>query len=400
MNYKGPFTIPANAPVNPNQGFNNGQSNFNNYRPQPNSTGVASRSSTFNPNRNNPYPNPSNQNPYNPPYQNRPFNPNLAKPPIDPNSYRLKKLQEMNQTHLDNHKLAEAEMIRAEREENEMENHYNLMLVSGIVGISLYYIGACLMIFFQNVDGQAVVTLEANELSWQLFFSDFFGFLRNFFTNIFGYFIQYGKLFGYFPDYGNLNVEPNPKYLMPVDIIIKAATIIYFHFFWMKFDTQKVLNNGYINSKYPYLTKRKREVKKVEATAEKIEDPFSLHEPPKKVEESGGANINPAAVDFDEEEEEEEEDDPILPFSGVHKPIEEFYHKNEAKIYGIIRTRILPGSNLILALYFSARYVLSFTNPLGIILYILGIMSMFWCMQTFLVILDHNQYPPDEETAE
>jgi hypothetical protein len=52
---------------------------------------------------------------------------------------------------------------------------------------------------------------------------------------------------------------------------------------------------------------------------------------------------------------------------------------------------------LVLALYFSTLRVLDFRQPQFIILYVLVIMSMFWCMQTFLLILDHTQFQPEED---
>jgi hypothetical protein len=357
-------------------------------------------------------PNFSNQNTQI--YNNNINNPNnktatLNNRQIITNQHSFKVSPE-HQRHLEALKMVknqEQEMLAEYERESVSENYYNKNLIIGLVSIGFYYLGVILITFFRNIDGQAVVTLEANETSWQLLFSDFGTFLSNFFRNIFGYFIQYGKLFGYFPEYGRLNVEPVPRHLMPVDIFLKGATILYFHFFWMKWDTKKSLEKGYINSNYPYqeTSNTSPNIQQQTKTEKADLDTQPENLDPKEFVEGlfANENQNPTLTSNyqtnqnDEDEDDEATDNSSMPFSGVHKPIEEFYHENEDKIYGIIRREILPGSNLIIALYFSARSVLSLNNPLEILLYVLGIMSMFWCMQSFLLVLDHNQYPPEEE---
>ena len=101
--------------------------------------------------------------------------------------------------------------------------------------------------------------------------------------------------------------------------------------------------------------------------------------------------------DDDDDDDEDDDDNGILPFSGVHKPLEEMYQKYEKTIYDFIRRRILPGSNILLVSYFSTLFIVDLANPLTLLFYVLGIMSMFWCMQSFLLIIDHIQFPPDGE---
>jgi hypothetical protein len=308
---------------------------------------------------------------------------------------------------------AEQEMLKQYEIEKAHEDYHSQNLILGLFALGFYYIGSVLVTFFTNIAGEAVVTLDPAEISWQLLISDFPLFVSNLLVNVFGYFIQYGKLFGYFPEYGFLNVEPQPKHLMPLDIILKVFTIAYFHFFWMHWDTKKSLQKGFINSSYPYLkadTENSSNSSKSTADEninfDKLPENIDSEEFQKKLlsaNQSHSSSQNTISIDSyvtDEEEDDEDdimEDNSSLPFSGVHKPIEEFYHHNEAKIYGLIRTKILPGSNLIMCLYFSTKSVLSFQQPIVLLLYVLGIMSMFWCMQSFLLVLDHNQYPPEEE---
>lgn len=309
--------------------------------------------------------------------------------------------------HLQAVQNAEKEMLEEYKRETNNEAYHSQNLILGLISLASYFLGAILITFFTSVDGQPTVTLETAEISWQLLFNDFSTFIVNLLRNAFGYFIQYGKLFGFFPEYGTLNVEPVPRYLMPLDLLLKGATIIYFHFFWMNWDAQKSLDKGFINSKYPYLNSAKKPLVK---TNKKPSEKFDFDSSPENINtkkfqqellEGDSENAELIATMSDQGDEEDEdsmiEDDSSLPFSGVHKPIEEFYHNNEAKIYGVIRKRVLPGSNLIMSLYFSARFVITLDNPIYLVLYVLGIMSMFWCMQSFLLILDHNQYPPEEE---
>lgn len=369
----------------------------------------------------------ANHNPYNPHnQQNNPafYNPNLANSQNSPinSSYNYNnqhssqpQINRLAQTgnvttayqpplgnpYQDLEKTVEEDEVLLE-EENESYHNKNLFI--GLFGLSLYFAGAILITFFTNINGNTEVTIEMAEMSWELFFSDFSTFVTNSLTNIFGYFIQYGRLFGFFEDQGSLNVEPKPRYLMPLDIILKASTIAYFHFVWMKADTKKALIKGILNSKYPYLQGfKKQKLAKVSKVQDDTPDldsiPSSINSQDFQKELlNGNTNADLDLNTFESSAEEEGlEDDNGIPFSGVQKPIEEFYHNNEAKIYSIIRRKLLPGSNLIICLYFSTRSVLVLQDPLGIVLYILGIMSMFWCMQSFLLVLDHEQYPPEEE---
>ena len=307
-------------------------------------------------------------------------------------------------------------------EEQAMDNYYSGMLLTATIALFFYYVGSSLIIFFRNVDGQAQVFLPTYELSWRLAFESIGQFTRNLMLNVFGYFIQYAKLFGFFENIGDLTIEARPRFLLPVDIAIKLATIFYFSYRWMAWDTKRCFNLGCFNSKYV----EAMEIKKDSSGDEKVKDdekdsgPTEIPQPANIV--PGGAVNQKVEVDLYPkiqsnpyyqaqklkvdrfgkyiEEDEEDEDDlsGLLPFEGVQKPLEEWYHNNEENIYKFIRKRLLPGSNLLLALYFSTLNVLDLKNPIDIVLYVLGIMSMFWCMQSFLVILDHNQYPPEAES--
>jgi|GEM_PF-3240301 len=285
------------------------------------------------------------------------------------------------------------------------EKHYTNTLVIAIGALFLYFVGTFIIIFTSNVGGQTIVNLPTYTLSWELLFSNPAKLFTNLFLTVFGYFFQYARLFGFFPELGNLTVAPVPRYLMPVDILIKVGTILYFNYRWMPWDTKKAYEYGCFNSKYPHLTDEDKitakpddkpnfELQSINISSAELEKQTKVTAKPQVTAPlPPNSPVKPHA-NF---EEDEEEDHGILPFSGVQKPIEEWYYENETKIYGFIRTQILPGSNMVLALYFSTLRVLDLRQPAFILFYILGIMSMFWCMQTFLLILDHNQYPPDED---
>lgn len=287
------------------------------------------------------------------------------------------------------------------------ENHYTNTLIAAIGALFLYFVGTFIIIFTSNVGGQTIVNLPTYTLTWELLFSNPAQLFTNLFLTVFGYFFQYARLFGFFPELGNLTVAPVERYLMPVDILIKVGTILYFNYRWMPWDTKKAYEYGCFNSKYPYL-KDEEKIKakpdeKPKFELESINIPaVELEKQTKVTTKSEFTNPLPVSSSISsnsgyDEDDEEEDDHGILPFSGVQKPIEEWYYENETKIYDFIRTQILPGSNMVLALYFSTLRVLDLRQPAFILFYILGIMSMFWCMQTFLLILDHNQYPPEEE---
>jgi hypothetical protein len=318
----------------------------------------------------------------------------------------------------------EKEIRRQEIEEENSQKYYAKTMSFAIMAIILYYVGASLLIFFDNTSGVTKVTLKTYDLSWQLAFSNFGQYLTNIISSLFGYFIQYGRLFGFFMEKGELanGILTKPKYLMPVDITIKALTISYFHFRWMKWDLYQSFKQNFFSSKFPYITPDKKQKNlQVEEGAEDegiLEAPANIksefdnniyqdtpivdlhhhnNEKPDQIRALPIMQKKTIHLELEEDEDEDEDEVSFLPFNGVHKPIEEFYQKNEQKIYNLIRTNILPGSNLILAFYFSTLGVLGFDNPLGILQYMLGIMSMFWCMQSFLTILDHNQFPPEDD---
>jgi len=320
------------------------------------------------------------------------------------------------QAYLQAQSLRNQEMLKIQRDHNkevEMENYYNNLLVWGLVGIMFYFIGAGSIIFLRNVGGSAVVNLPSQVVTWELFFRNFPEFFRNFLVNIFGYFIEYAKLFGYFENIGNKIDNPRPAFMMPVDVIIKLATIWYFNSWWRPWDNKRSFKFGIFNRTYPYIKRTPQEIEeneKIEAERKRITEerktiqtqvfPQYENNPYYKAQLARlqqQQTLEQAKSDDDDEDDEPEGILSFLPFKDIFKPLEEWYYDNEKKIYNFIRNQILPGSNLVLAFYFSALYVLDLRQPLGILLYILGITSMFWCMQTFLIILDHNQYPPEED---
>ena len=288
---------------------------------------------------------------------------------------------------IDQYQLEERQIMEQNAEEVLTEKYYTQILLISFAGIACYYLGACLVIFFQQADGQPTVILNSYPLTWQLFFEDTLQFLQNFFSTIFGYFIQYARLFGFFKDQGSLNTQVMPRYLLPVDIAIKAATIIYFNFFWMKSDTQRAVNLGVINEDYPFMQAKKKEGKEeeeetggsidgiitpgsktnfietdqIEAFANGSDDPHDYYlarkiQAKKAAEKTLNQKQN-ATLDDDDDDNDEEEEVGIIPFWGVQKPIEDFFFHNESRIYRIIRHGIIPGSNLVLVLYLSARGV-------------------------------------------
>lgn len=382
--------------IPPNQPVNNGATNpnLNHQFPNPqafqNGAGVHSFNPQFGPFNNN---QPTNLNPYNRHYNQS----NQTTKPVDTS----RQASEINDL-------------------EEGENYYTNTTIIGFIAISFYLIGASILIFTRNIGNEAVVVLPGYEISWKLLFTNFGAFFQNSLLNIFGYFVQYAKLFGYFENIGSLTIEPREKYLMPVDIIIKGLTIFYFHFRWMKWDTGRMFLRGMFNKKYPYVDKSQPEIAKIETVDADLSEEFYLASG-KEFSAAGAADkqIYPnqerlVPVDFknryasnyyqnntrlaSDDDEDEYDDEQLIPFfDGVHKPLEEWYYKHEEAIYGFIRTRLLPGTNLVLALYFSTLTVLDLARPWEILLYLLGVMSLFWCMQSFLLILDHNQYRPEEE---
>ncbi len=395
------FSLPGTNPINPNaphrlesQEFNQGiiaNSWFNNYPP---------KSKPSSQNQNNQKALANNQG-----LQN--LNNQLKANYLEIENYeaKLQSLKKGRSRELASLYSQENDLLAQYEREKESENYYSSVLIISFFGILLYYIGSCLLIFFRNIDGVPVVTLNTYSISWQLFFENLPLFISNFLNNVFGYFIEYGRLFGFFEAKGELNIEAVPRYLFPVDLFIKAFTIIYFHFFWMRSDSLWSFEQGLVNNHYPRYQKSKEEIKleEKELQVDEILTPtsanFSLTTELSKEYSNiqTVASLSQAIGGEEDSDNDGEEEVSIIPFAGVLKPLEEFYRDNEETIYRIIRHRILPSSNLILAFYFSTRSVLSFNNPLGILLYIFGIMSMFWCMQNFLVVLDHNQYPPEEE---
>ena len=366
-------------PTNPNPGYNP------NYRPNPSSV---------------------------PPPNTYPQQKPLARPQLAVNNYPPTPPLPQRPVNVSNHQIHHAQIehqrLMAESQAHiTRENHYTNTLLIGILGLFLYFVGAFIIIFTSNVGGQTIVNLPTYKLSWELLFSDPSQLINNTFLTIFGYFFQYARLFGFFPELGNLTVDPVDRYLMPVDILIKLGTILYFNFRWMPWDTKRTYDYGCFNSKYPYLGDDQKITTKKDIVSSSTTNLASINIPAAELEKMNQPVENkpqvfetmaasPINSNLDEENDEEETDHGILPFSGVQKPIEEWYYENETKIYSFIRTQILPGSNMVLALYFSTLSVLDLRQPAFILFYILGIMSMFWCMQTFLLILDHTQYPPDE----
>lgn len=310
-------------------------------------------------------------------------------------------------------------------ENDQKERYYSRLLTTSIIGILLYFIGSFLLIFVRDsVSGPLIVNLPSYSFTWELLFTNPGEYFGNLFQTVFGYFFQYARLFGFFPGLGNLTVDPVPRYLMPVDIGIKLFTILYFHLRWTAFDTKKFYKLGAFNKNYPFF-----DLTESATTPQDLQEAFeipSINLPGEEIEKINNRNklknhsekdnenysheLNTTHKGFeiksteanynDFDEEDDDGNDEILPFSGVQKPLEEWYSQNEHKIYAFIRKRILPGSNLVLVLYFSTLSVLDFRQPWFILWYVLGIMSMFWCMQTFLLVLDHNQYPPEDDEIE
>lgn len=350
-----------------------------------------------------------------PPHQNLINNQNHLNLPPHPNNLLLQRqnpqyLQQPvpSQNPVSEHHIEHQRLMAESQAHIARENHYTNTLITAVGALFLYFVGSFIIIFTSNVGGQTIVNLPTYSLTWELLFSNPAQLFTNLFLSVFGYFFQYARLFGFFPELGNLTVQPVARYLMPVDILIKLGTILYFNFRWMPWDTRKRYEDGCFNTKYPYLKdEEKASLKPADKPDFKLE---SINIPAVELEKNDHKpqmNTNLESLQpkkeiqnqqfEDDDDEENEQDHGILPFSGVQKPIEEWYYENEVKIYGFIRTQILPGSNMVLALYFSTLRVLDLRQPAFILFYVLGIMSMFWCMQTFLLILDHNQYPPDEE---
>jgi hypothetical protein len=407
-NYQASNQPRPNLPQSSNQSFSSNQNGFN-PRPsqpfpaRPNLPPNPQPKQNFQPRPQpvNPQPNPALQlqntpknylpHPQNNPQLTNQPKPNLPPPPQSENSNVYKKTE------------LEEKLDIEEWESLERESYHTKTLLISIIGLLFYFLGAFLMIFVNNVGGEAIVNLTVYKFSWELFFTDPGRFIQNLFLTVFGYFFQYARLFGFFPELGNLTTTPVSRYLLPVDIAIKLATILYFHLKWMPWDTARTYRLGAFNSRYPYLTKTEKAKQGKPVEGFKIE---SINIPASDLEKQTSAPQQPAATQnisanknlpSKHEDDDDDDDDSIIPFSGVQKPLEEWYHQNELKIYTFVRKNILPGSNLVLALYFSTLRVLDFRQPQFIILYVLVIMSMFWCMQTFLLILDHTQFQPEED---
>ena len=311
-----------------------------------------------------------------------------------------------------------------EEEVNDPNYHFTLMLYA-LLAVFFYYIGSFLIVFIRSdLTGSIVSSAPNYEVSWRLAFDNFPQLRRNIYDSFFGYFTAYGNLY-----------NRSTAFLVPVDIGVKLATVFYFILYWMPWDTKRAYKLGFFNREYPYVSdefkdeveesrvkpvevqkKNEIEVRVDQQIENKITEvdykPVSLY-PQYNLNPYLRAqmlkNQKPAAIapqnmqlttqveDDDDDDDEDDDDNGILPFSGVHKPLEEMYQKYEKTIYDFIRRRILPGSNILLVSYFSTLFIVDLANPLTLLFYVLGIMSMFWCMQSFLLIIDHIQFPPDGE---
>jgi hypothetical protein len=313
----------------------------------------------------------------------------------------------------------------SEEQTSDPNYQFKLMLYA-LLAIFFYYMGSFLIVFVRNDISGAIVSSAPNyEISWKLAFENFPQLLRNAYDSFFGYFYAYAALY-----------NRSTAFLVPVDIGVKLITVFYFIFFWMPWDTKRAYRLGFFNKDYPYVDDEYKEEiedsksKLVEATRKNemievrleqpVADPTDVDYKPlslypqyelnpyiraQRLKSQSAANqiqnrqlVTTVDEDYedDDEEDDDEDDTGILPFSGVQKPLEELYQRYEKAIYDFIRRRILPGSNILLVSYFSTLFIIDLANPLTLIFYILGVMSMFWCMQSFLMVIDHIQFPPDE----
>jgi hypothetical protein len=311
-------------------------------------------------------------------------------------------------------------------------NYHMTLVVYAIVAIFCYYIGSFLIVFLRNDLNGAIVSAAPNyDISWRIAFENFPQLLKNIYDSFFGYFTAYSKLY-----------NRSTAFLIPVDIGIKLVSVLYFLLYWIPWDTKRAYKLGFFHEDYPYVSDeykddiadlkhkhRSTDIKQEIALQDYAEPDFlslPIGDPLTEIKpvslypqydlnpylraqmlKNNTSSALPAAshaqvanklthLPIDDDEDEEDDDDSgILPFSGVHKPLEEMYQKYEKAIYDLIRRRILPGSNILLVGYFSTLFIVDLANPITVVLYILGIMSMFWCMQSFLLIIDYLQYPPE-----
>jgi hypothetical protein len=273
-----------------------------------------------------------------------------------------------------------------------------------LLAVFSYYIGSFLLVIVRSKGGELDpgTTLE---LSWRLFFQNFPSFARNLYQNFFGYFEQYGKLY-----------NASNLFLIPLDIITKLIVVGYFLLFWMPFDRQKCYRIGFFSPEYPYLSddlKKKidaevkvEEEQKITTIRQSLSQQQPTHTTLHPVYSTNpyhrahllrtqGVITTPQyhleEVDADIDD---DEDMSMLPFEDIHKPLEQIYEKHEDLIYDIVRRRILPGSNILLVGYFSTLFIVDYGQFWTVPVYILGVMSMFWCMQSFLMIIDYLKFGP------
>ncbi|MEM1312225.1 MAG: hypothetical protein AAGF07_02060 [Patescibacteria group bacterium] len=319
----------------------------------------------------------------------------------------------------------EGKFVAAE-DETANDTKYHVSLISySLVAIFCYYLGAFLIVFLRNdLNGAIVSAAPDYDISWKIAFENFPQLLKNVYDSFFGYFFAYSQLY-----------NRSTAFLIPVDIGIKLITICYFLFFWIPWDTNRAFKLGYFNEDYPYVSddykdevaeskNRHTKIKKVSNSLdsepsfgdnmqEESKKPLSLYPEynlnpylraqklkslPHKQQSADMLMLSQTEsnlLEADLEEDEDEEDSGILPFSGVHKPLEELYQRYEKAIYDLIRKRVLPGSNILIVGYFSTLFIVDLANPITVVLYILGTMSMFWCMQSFLLVIDYLQFPPE-----
>lgn len=306
--------------------------------------------------------------------------------------------------------LDETNSTEFEDHEDSKNSYYLRILLYAVVGIFFYYLGSFLLIFIRNIDGVLSGSTPVYEISWKLAFENFPLLVRNIYNSFFGYFEEYGRLY-----------NRDTTFLIPIDLGVKMLLVGYFWFFWMPWDTNRCYKWGYFNKDYPYilddvkdklLPQKDTKIDKNSQPQSNLQTTFNHNSPMYSQYEQNPyfrAQIlrNQSSIHLQEqvdlrqqirEEQDEDEDDEdrgIMLFDGIHKPLEEAYQKYEKVIYDIIRKRVLPGSNILLVAYFSTLFIVDFGRPISVIGYTLGIMSMFWCIQSFMMILDHTQFPPE-----
>ena len=301
--------------------------------------------------------------------------------------------------------------------DKEEDNSFFSIILLAIIAIFFYYVGSFLIVFVRyDVAGNAIASSPNYEISWRLLFADFNQLISNIYQSFFGYFTAYAKLY-----------NRDTTFLIPVDIGLKILTILYFVIYWVPWDTRRCYKQGFFDESYPYVNQdfkdslgkknsfKKSEEKITQQESIKNEETQEITQEPTKplslypqysqnlyLRAQRLKNQKPTVNNYNpkietEEEDEEDEEPGILPFEGVHKPLEEIYQKNEKRIYDFIRRRILPGSNILLVSYFSTLFIVDLARPLSFVGYVLGVMSMFWCMQSFLMILDRLQFSHEVE---